>query len=214
MKYLVLTAVFAGGFLAAHLTGLTAAADPQQPAPPPATNAAREAQLVNTSIDMNGYLKVAAQAEQHRRTRRVTEDEFIKMSGEKGTIVLDARSKQMFNLLHVRGALNLSFPDIDVESLAKTLPDKNARILIYCNNNFTPAPGTGVVFPTPPANTPNQRADVAAAAKLAMRGKGAVSSLNISTYTALYAYGYRNVYELGPLLNPATTKIVLEPTKK
>ena len=55
---------------------------------------------------------------------------------------------------------------------------------------------------------------MAAAAKVAMRGKGAIASLNISTYTALYAYGYRNVYELGPLLNPATTKITLEPTAK
>jgi hypothetical protein len=26
------------------------------------------------------------------------------------------------------------------------------------------------------------------------------ASLNISTYIALYNYGYRNVYELGPLI--------------
>ena len=65
------------------------------------------------------------------------------MSREKGTIVLDARSKEMYDLMHVKGAINLSFPNIDIESLKKTLPDKNARILIYCNNNFkTDSPGT------------------------------------------------------------------------
>jgi hypothetical protein len=34
-----------------------------------------------------------------------------------------------------------------------------------------------------------------------------LASLNISTYIALYGYGYKNVYELGPLLDPAKTKI-------
>ena len=29
--------------------------------------------------------------------------------------------------------------------------------------------------------------------------KSPVMSLNVPTYVALYAYGYRNVYELGPL---------------
>ena len=33
--------------------------------------------------------------------------------------------------------------------------------------------------------------------------KRADASLNLSTYIALYSYGYRNVYELGPLLDPA-----------
>ena len=91
---------------------------------------------------MPGYLKVAAEAAQHRQSRRLTEDDFIRMSREPGTIVLDARSKEKYDLLHVQGAVNLSFPDIDVESLQQALPDKNARILIYCNNNFTPRPGS------------------------------------------------------------------------
>ena len=66
---------------------------------------------------MDGYLKVAAEASKHRATRRVSEDDFIKMSKEKGTIVLDARSKEMYDLKHVEGAINLSFPNIDLVSL-------------------------------------------------------------------------------------------------
>ena len=37
--------------------------------------------------------------------------------------------------------------------------------------------------------------------------KRAPASLNISTYIALATYGYTNIYELGPLLDVATTKL-------
>jgi hypothetical protein len=134
---------------------------------------------------MAGYLKVAAEAAKHRESRRLSEDDFLRMSREPGTVVLDARSKQLFDLLHVRGAINLSFPDIAVESLQAALPDKGARILIYCNNNFK---NGGEAFPE----------------------KKAAASLNISTYIALYNYGYRNVYELGPQVDLKDSKLPWE----
>jgi phage shock protein E len=140
------------------------------------------AQTFNPAIDMAGYLKVAHEAAQHRESRRVSEEEFIRMSREPGTVVLDARSRERFDELHVKGAINLSFPDIAVESLAKTLPDKATRILIYCNNNFANAPGP----------FPEKRVDAA---------------LNLSTYIALYNYGYRDIYELGPLVDLKDSKL-------
>jgi len=192
MKYLVVTGVFCAGLLSARLLDQAAAADPVPAAPIPTSPPANP----NHAIDMAGYLKVAQEAAKHRESRRVTEDQFLRMAAEKGTIVLDARSKELFDLLHVNGAINLSFPNIDIESLKQTLPDKEARILIYCNNNFTdPAapPGKGVAARAFPSKAPT-------------------ASLNISTYIALYNYGYRNVYELGPLVDPKTTKLTLEPT--
>ena len=72
----------------------------------------------------------------------------------------------------MKGAVHLSFPDIGVGSLASTLPDKDARILIYCNDNFF-----------------NDES--------AFASKIATESLNLSTYITLYDYGYRNVWELG-----------------
>ncbi|HEX5863511.1 MAG TPA: rhodanese-like domain-containing protein, partial [Casimicrobiaceae bacterium] len=121
----------------------------------------------------------------HRESHRISEAEFLRMSEEPGTLVLDARSRQKYDELHVKGAINLSFPDIAIESLERTLPDKNARILIYCNNNFRNAPGP---FPS----------------------KLPSASLNISTYIALYDYGYRNVYELGPLIDIRVSRLELE----
>ncbi|HEX7422146.1 MAG TPA: rhodanese-like domain-containing protein [Thermoanaerobaculia bacterium] len=95
----------------------------------------------NPAIDMAGYLRVAGEAARHRESRRVSEDDFIRMSREPGTIVLDARSREKYDELHIRGAVNLSFPDITVESLRRVIPDRNTRILIYCNNNFLNAEG-------------------------------------------------------------------------
>src|SRR4029077_6100014 len=95
--------------------------------------------IQNPSIDMPGYLAVAKEAAAYRETHRVSEEEFIRMSREPDTIILDARSQEKYTLLPIRGAINLSFPDITIDSLRECIPDKNTRILIYCNNNFTNA---------------------------------------------------------------------------
>jgi phage shock protein E len=136
----------------------------------------------NPAIDMPGYLRVAAEAAEHRASRRVSEAEFIRMSREPGTVILDARSREKYGELHVKGAINLSFPDIAIETLERTIPEKATRILIYCNNNFVNAEGP---FPS----------------------KLPSASLNLSTYIALYNYGYRNVYELAPLIDPQTSRL-------
>jgi phage shock protein E len=138
----------------------------------------------NPKIDMRGYLAVAKLAAYDRETHRVSEDDFLHLSADPATIVLDARSKAKYDLLHVKGAINLNFADITVAELARLLPNKNARILIYCNNNFV---NNERAFPT----------------------KMPTASLNLSTYIALYTYGYRNVYELAPLLDAGTTKLNL-----
>ena len=142
----------------------------------------------NPKIDIVGFLTDTKEAAQHRATRRVSEDEFLRMSREPGTIVLDARSRDKYDELHVRGAVNLSFPDLNEASLAQLIPSKETRILIYCNNNFTG----------------NQSA---------FADKRAPASLNHYTYTTLYTYGYRNIYELEPLLDVKTTKLALEPSE-
>jgi phage shock protein E len=144
--------------------------------------AQNKAGIANPAIDMEGYLRVSAEAAKHRESRRLAEDEFIRMSREPGTVILDARSREKYDELHIKGAINLSFSDIAVASLKRTIPDKNARVLIYCNNNFLGAEGP---FPT----------------------KLPTASLNLSTYIALYNYGYRNVYELGPLIDVKTSKL-------
>ena len=172
MKSLAIAILFAALLPFAHTAD-------KRPAPPAIP---QQVAAPNPNIDMDAYVKSVREVAEHRKTRRLTEDDFIRMSQEDGVIVLDARSADKFRLMHVKGAINLNFSDITIESLKKTLPDKDAKILIYCNNNFKNAK---VPFPS----------------------KAPIASLNISTYIALYNYGYRNVYELGPELDPAKSKI-------
>jgi phage shock protein E len=139
----------------------------------------------NPAIDMPGYLQVSREAAEHRASRLLPEEEFIRMSREPGTVVLDARSREKFHEFHVRDAISLPFSDIAIESLKAAIPDQATRILIYCNNNFANAEGP---FP----------------AKIAR------ASLNLSTYIALYSYGYRNVYELEPLIDLRASKLPFE----
>jgi hypothetical protein len=68
--------------------------------------------IANPAIDMQGYLRLSAEAAKHRESRRLTEADFIQMSREPGTVILDARSREKYNELHIAGAINLSFPDI------------------------------------------------------------------------------------------------------
>jgi hypothetical protein len=156
-----------------------------------AASAAQQLQQapVNPAIDMEGFLRVSAIAAKHRESRRLSQEEFARMSREPGTVVLDARSRDRYEQLHVKGAIHLSFPDIAIESLRQTIPDRKTRILIYCNNNFLGAEGP---FPS----------------------KLPSASLNLSTYIALYNYGYRNVYELGDTLDIRESKLEFASVKR
>ena len=143
--------------------------------------------IPNPLIDYAGHRETVQRVESLRESRRLSEVDFLTKSREAGTVVLDARSGPMFQRLHLAGAVNLSFPDFTEEALAKIIPSKDTRVLIYCNNNFLGSPIT-------------------------MATKIAPASLNISTYVALTSYGYTNVYELGPLLNVKTTVLPLAGT--
>jgi hypothetical protein len=154
----------------------------------PGSNARAQQQAPNPAIDMPAYQMAVEAAARHRETHRLSEAEFLRVSRMPGVVILDARSKEKYDLLHVAGAINLNFSDITVESLKRVLPDRNARILIYCNNNFK---SSEEAFPS----------------------KMPSAALNLSTYITLYNYGYRNVYELAPLLDPKTSKLRFEGSK-
>jgi rhodanese-related sulfurtransferase len=136
----------------------------------------------NPRIDYRRFAAGVAEVETLRASRRVGEDEFLALAAQPGTVILDARSRQKYDLLHVRGARHLSFPDITADELAKVIPTKDTRVLIYCNNNF-------------------ENEERAFATKLAP------AALNVHTFNVLHAYGYTNVHELRPLLDVRTTKI-------
>jgi phage shock protein E len=137
---------------------------------------------VNPLIDDAGFVRDVNDSQRLRATRRLSEAEFIRMAKQPGTVVLDARSERLFALRHVAGAVNLSFSEFTKDTLARVIPTRGTRVLIYCNNNFFGAPES-------------------------MATKAPSASLNLSTYTSLYTYGYRNVYELAPAVDVARSKL-------
>ncbi|MEO0793699.1 MAG: rhodanese-like domain-containing protein [Verrucomicrobiota bacterium] len=141
-----------------------------------------ESEIENPFIDTRSYADTVNESLQLRELRRLTENEFIEAIKSGEYILLDARSKANYDLRHIFGAVNLPFTEFTADNLARIVPSKDTKILIYCNNNFF-------------------------AGTESLITKSIAASLNLSTQAALNAYGYKQVYELGPLLDMRTTKI-------
>lgn len=151
----------------------------------------------NQQIDYAGFLRIAKEVEPYREKRRLTEEQFLAMAKEPGTIVLDTRGPDDYKLVHFSGAVRLGFAEINKQSLAKVFPDKQVRILIYCNNNFVQK------IEKPKTKKPLTTELPAFSSNLDIPfRKGRSEALNIPTFINLYGYGYKNVYELGPAVDP------------
>ena len=139
---------------------------------------AQETTEANTAAQINysGFRDLAGEVEAYRADRLVSLADFQRMAREPNTIVLDARSADAYADGHIEGAINLPFTDFTDQSLRESLRDSNTRILIYCNNNFS-----------------NNAAPVML--------KRVELALNIQTFINLYGYGYRDIYELGDVID-------------
>lgn len=131
----------------------------------------------NQQIDYRGFAALTGELETYRAARRVGLTRFQAMAREGNTLILDARSARAYAEGHIAGAVNLPFTEFTDESLAAAIgPDRNRRILIYCNNNFS-----NDVQPVPV--------------------KSVRLALNIPTFINLYGYGYPNIYELADIVD-------------
>ncbi|CAN5532298.1 rhodanese-like domain-containing protein [soil metagenome] len=180
-------------------------------------------------VSFDDFKHLVTEVEPHRKTRLIDFDTFVKMSREKNTVVLDSRSTFRFERKHLKGAKHLSFTDFTQANLQSVLPDKNARILIYCNNNFDGDPvdfATKMVMPmvvprdfttdpihsAPVAAIPSAIPSATPETQILGNRKPLTLALNIPTYINLYGYGYRNVFELNELLNITDPRVQFEGT--
>ncbi|WP_025177816.1 rhodanese-like domain-containing protein [Leptospira kirschneri] len=144
--------------------------------------------IPNRLIDYRKFQNIVNSSAEEREVKRLTEEDFLKMIQDEEVVLLDARSESRYKLRHIKGAISLPFTEFTKESLSKIIPNMNSKILIYCNNNFTGSPE-------------------------AFASKAPAASLNLSTFISLKAYGYKNIYELGPLLSVDSTKLTFEGTE-
>jgi len=141
----------------------------------PAPAASRPAPL-NPQIDYAGYRALIAEVQPYRQARLIDWDAFTAAAAEPGVLILDARSAEQFAAGHIRGAVNVPLPEFSDERLAEVIGRADRPILIYCNNNFR--------NDRPPVMLKSMRL-----------------ALNLSTFTHLYGYGYRNVRELNDVMD-------------
>ena len=143
------------------------------------------AQIPNKLINFEKFQELVKVNGESRESRRLTEKEFLQAIESGEYVLLDARSEKNYKLRHIKSAINLPLTEFTSETLAKIIPSKDSKILIYCNNNFLSSP-------------------------VSFASKAPAASLNLSTQVSLNAYGYLNVYELGPLLDINNTILTFE----
>ena len=157
----------------------------------------------SAKVSYTDFKTLVETVEKHRVDRLIGLDEFLEMSKDPDTVILDTRSAERFERIHVAGAKHLNFSDFNQRSLAELIPNPNTRILIYCNNNFE---GNPVDFTTKMVLPPTASDEVIDEERPVMM------ALNVPTYINLYGYGYQNVYELGELVNVSDQRIEFEGT--
>lgn len=150
-------------------------------------------------VDFDAFETLTKEVKNYRKDRLINWSTFEKFSKETNTIILDTRSKEMFEKKHIKGAIHLNFSDFTQENLAQIIPSFNTRIIIYCNNNID--------------NDPILFASKISLPKKNIQSKPISLALNIPTFINLYGYGYKNVYELSELISAFDTRITFEGTE-
>jgi hypothetical protein len=158
-----------------------------------------KAQVPASKVDFDAFEKLTAEVKDYRKDRLVNLEEFLKMSKEKGVVILDTRSDEMYKAKHVKGAIHLNFSDFTQANLANVIPSTTTKILIYCNNNFD--------------NDEQFFATKAVMPIVKSKDKKELTlALNIPTFINLYGYGYKNVYELSEFVSVFDGRIEFEGT--
>jgi hypothetical protein len=76
---------------------------------------------------------------------KMTLETFKTSIKKKDTYLLDLREKDRYEQGRIKGALHIG-PDVTAEKLAKLVPDKNATIVVYCDNTLIPTRKISLTF--------------------------------------------------------------------
>lgn len=165
---------------------------------------AKETSYPPAKVSFSDFKDLVASVEKLRANRVISLDKFLEMSKKQGAIIFDSRSDFRFDRVHLKGAKHLAFTDFTQQNLAKVIPSFDTPVLIYCNNNFRGDEvdfASKVAMPEPPS---------AVGSQIRNQAKPTMLALNIPTFINLHGYGYRNVYELGELVDVKDSRIEFE----
>lgn len=189
-----------------------------------------EPAFVPSMVDFDYFTDLALEVKEYRKDRLVDFNTWLGMAREPKTVILDARGDEHFDAMHIKGAIHLNFAAFNAYDLARLIPDKNTRILIYCNNNIDTDNEAGFRgISSLAVRNDIQRNLVSKAGTIRISNaeltrmptnvyQGAdldprkSLALNIPTFITLYGYGYTNVYELSEMVRPNDARLELEGT--
>lgn len=154
-------------------------------------------------VSMDDYELLIQELKKQRSKSLISFDKFNEMKEDKNTIILDTRSREMYTLRHIEGAINLPFTEFSLLNLQSLIPNTDTRILIYCNNNFT---GDQVHFLSKIGPSRKNKSTTMKKAE----SKPVMLALNIPTYINLYGYGYEKVFELDELVDVNDERLELK----
>ena len=84
-------------------------------------------------ISSDEYFKKAVQINEIRKKHILDTDALLDLMKDKNTVLLDVRGDHSFRLKHIRGATHLSLADMTPQTLAKAIPSKGSRVILYCD---------------------------------------------------------------------------------
>ena len=87
-----------------------------------------------------GFLALVQDAKTRIREIDIEEYKRLRKAGEAGQLV-DVREEHEWQAAHVAGAIHLSKGTIE-RDIEETIPDKNARLVLYCGGGFRSALAT------------------------------------------------------------------------
>lgn len=166
------------------------------PPPPVVEEIFKVRKYPQANVSLSDFAELLAELDATRASRLVPLDEFLAMSAEDSTIVLDACSRQMFSGRHLDIAANLPYTEFTEEALKQIIPTHTTRVLIYCNNNF----GDDDQFFRSKSMSGFRRADGTEVPERLL-------ALNIPTHVTLLGYGYTEVYELSEFVPVAASEL-------
>lgn len=178
---------------------------------------------IPSKVNFDDYENLTREVNLYRKNRLIDWKTFNLYSKESNTVILDTRSKEMYDRKHLKGAVHLNFSDFTQDNLARLIPNPNTRILIYCNNNFGDDPVNFTTKSYIPPRKPQLQVFTNRSSKQSLEqfpvqqiqiepAKELTLALNIPTFINLYGYGYTNVYELSEFISVFNPKLVFEGT--
>ena len=146
-------------------------------------------------VSLDDFSDLMGELADVREDRLLNLHAFLTAAKEPNTIILDARSRQLYQQRHLRGAINMPYTEFSQGALASVIPSPDTRVLIYCNNNFD---GDTRNFTSktmlPPVNSSSTQSS-------------RMLALNVPTHLTLRGYGYTDVYELDELVSVYDTRL-------